>query len=82
MTSCPLPAKRHSLGSLRGKLAMNALPTGSILAHSSQAFLPGSSMSNIKIISSNLSKYSRLDSIAFLAACAPLGTLTVAHLLP
>ena len=48
--------------------AINALPAGNTLAHSSQALRPGSSMSNMRTTSSNLSRYSRLASMAFLAA--------------
>ena len=76
----PKLATNKSLASFIGNLAMYAFLTGKMFAHSIDAFVPASSLSNISIIFSNLLNHSNSLLIYFLAELAPDGTDTTGYL--
>ena len=74
------PAMTISLASFNGSLAILALRGESSAAHSSAAFCPTSSLSNIKTTDSKPSSHSIACLISFFAPAAPVLIETTGHL--
>ena len=81
-TSADAPLTKHSLASLYGSVAILTLPIGKTSAAAKAPDCPASSLSNIRMISSNLSRYSQAFNRSLAAPAAPFLQLTVAHLCP